>query len=64
MQLRMTLAELGMSSIPSVLPVPRVQEAFTAEGEPNDPGFEMRASDLVAPPEASGMLESAVIRGL
>src|SRR5437016_1452097 len=42
MQLRMTLAELGMPSIPSLLPVPRVQEAFTAEGAPTDPRFEER----------------------
>jgi NAD(P)H-dependent FMN reductase len=42
MALRMTLAELGMSSIPSILPVPRVQDAFTAEGEPTTPGFEAR----------------------
>jgi NAD(P)H-dependent FMN reductase len=42
MQLRMTLAELGMPSIPSLLPVPRVQDAFTPEGEPTDPRFEHR----------------------
>jgi NAD(P)H-dependent FMN reductase len=42
MQLRMTLAELGMSSIPSVLPIPRVQDAFTPEGEPTAPDFEKR----------------------
>ena len=44
MQLRMTLAELGISSIPSILAVPRVQEAFTPEGEPTDPGFEARCA--------------------
>jgi NAD(P)H-dependent FMN reductase len=42
MALRMTLAELGMPSIPSLLPVPRVQDAFTPAGEPTDPGFEAR----------------------
>ncbi len=31
MQLRMTLAELGMPSIPSLLPIPRIQQAL-AEG--------------------------------
>ena len=36
MQLRMTLAELGMSSIPTVFPVPKVQDAFDAEGRPTD----------------------------
>jgi len=43
MQLRMTLAELGMPSIPSLLPVPRVGEAFTAAGEPTNPDFEKRS---------------------
>jgi NAD(P)H-dependent FMN reductase len=42
MQLRMTLAELGMPSIPSLLPIPRVQDAFTPEGEPTSPDFEKR----------------------
>ncbi len=36
MQLRMTLAELGMPSIPSLLPVPRVQAAFGEDGTPED----------------------------
>ena len=40
MQLRMTLAELGMSSIPSLLPIPRVQDTFTPTGDPTDPVFE------------------------
>ena len=48
MQLRMTLAELGMSSIPSILPVPRVQEAFSAAGEPTDPTFEKRCERFFA----------------
>ena len=43
MQLRMTLAELGMPSIPSLLPVPRILSAFTPEGEPTDPRFEERS---------------------
>lgn len=33
MQLRMTLAELGMPTIPTLLPVPQVGSAVTAEGE-------------------------------
>ncbi len=33
MQLRMTLAELGMSSIPSLLPLPRIGKTLTEEGE-------------------------------
>src|SRR6185437_16799317 len=43
MQLRMTLAELGMPSIPSLLAVPRVQDAFTPAGDPTDPAFEKRS---------------------
>jgi NAD(P)H-dependent FMN reductase len=37
--LRSMLAELGMSSIPSVLPIPRIQDAFDADGEPRDPAM-------------------------
>ena len=48
MQLRMTLAELGMPSIPSLLPVPRVQEAFSPEGTPADPRFETRCERFFA----------------
>lgn len=40
MQLRMTLAELGMSSIPSIFPVPHVQDAFDDEGRARQPIFE------------------------
>ena len=32
MQLRMTLAELGMSSVPSLMPIPRIAEAIDHEG--------------------------------
>ena len=32
MQLRMTLAELGMSSVPSLMPIPRIAEAIDIEG--------------------------------
>ena len=32
MQLRMVLAELGMSSVPTILPIPRVQEALDEMG--------------------------------
>jgi NAD(P)H-dependent FMN reductase len=32
MQLRMTLAELGMPSIPSVLPIPRIAETLSDDG--------------------------------
>src|SRR5207237_9371252 len=43
MQLRMTLAELGMPSIPSLLAVPRISDALTPAGEPTNPGFEKRS---------------------
>ncbi len=48
MQLRMTLAELGMSSIPSILPIPRVQDAFTPDGVPTDPRFAPRGERFFA----------------
>ncbi len=34
MQLRMTLAELGMPSVPSILPIPRIHQALDEEGKP------------------------------
>jgi NAD(P)H-dependent FMN reductase len=34
MQLRMTLAELGMPSIPSLFPIPRIGQNLTPEGKP------------------------------
>lgn len=36
MQLRMTLSELGMPSIPSILPFARIGSAFSEEGVPQD----------------------------
>jgi len=36
MQSRAKLAELGMPSIPSILPFPRAQEALDADGNPAD----------------------------
>lgn len=37
MQLRMTLAELGMSSVPSLLPIPRISEAIDEDGVAQNP---------------------------
>lgn len=37
MQLRATLAELGMPSIPSIQPMPKVQDHFDDDGKPRDP---------------------------
>ena len=42
MQLRMTLAELGMSSIPSIQPMPKVQDQFDDDGTPRDPAHVRR----------------------
>ena len=44
MQLRMTLAELGTVTIPSLLPVPKVKEALDEAGRPADPAMERRAA--------------------
>jgi NAD(P)H-dependent FMN reductase len=43
-QLRAMLCELGTPSIPSLLPVPRVQDAFDDDGHPHDQGFHARAA--------------------
>lgn len=40
MQLRATLCELGMPSIPSLFPMPKVQEQFDDDGTPRDPKHE------------------------
>jgi len=42
MQLRMTLAELGMSSIPSIFPIPRIGAALADDGRPTEPWVESR----------------------
>ena len=42
MQLRAMLGELGMPSIPSILPVPKVSSAFDADGAATDQGFAKR----------------------
>lgn len=41
--LRSMLAEMGMSSIPSTLPIPTVQNAFDDQGAPRDPRLLRRA---------------------
>jgi NAD(P)H-dependent FMN reductase len=43
MQLRAMLCELGTPSIPSLLPVPTVQDAFDDEGHPHDESYHQRA---------------------
>jgi NAD(P)H-dependent FMN reductase len=48
MQLRATLAEMGMPSIPSILPIPRVSSAFTEDGTPTDDAFAPRADRFLS----------------
>lgn len=43
MPLRAMLAELGMPSIPSLLPIPRLQKAIDAEGVPVEPWLDAAA---------------------
>lgn len=40
MQLRMTLAELGMSSVPSLMPIPRIAEALDEGGSAQSPALD------------------------
>lgn len=47
MTLRAMLAEMGMSSIPSLLPVPRVGNAFDDHGTPNDDAWYGRAQKFL-----------------
>jgi NAD(P)H-dependent FMN reductase len=42
-QLRAMLCELGTPSIPSLLPVPKVQDAFDDKGHPHDDAWHPRA---------------------
>jgi NAD(P)H-dependent FMN reductase len=50
MHLRAMLGELGMPSIPSIFPCPRVHDAFADDGTPSDPAtakrFERFAAEL------------------
>lgn len=45
--LRAMLAEMGMSSIPSILPVPRVQDAFAEDGTPLDDAYRGRIGSFL-----------------
>lgn len=47
MQLRAMLAELGMPSIPTLQPVPRVQQAFEEDGTPVDDGWNSRVGKFL-----------------
>jgi NAD(P)H-dependent FMN reductase len=48
MQLRAMLAELGMSSIPSLLPFPKAQEVFDPDGKPGQPWVEKSADRFLS----------------
>jgi NAD(P)H-dependent FMN reductase len=48
MQLRMTLAELGMSSIPSIFPIPRIAHALDEDGRPTEAWVETRLDRFLA----------------
>lgn len=47
MQLRAMLCELGTPSIPSLLPIPKVQDAFAEDGTPFDNAWPRRASKFL-----------------
>lgn len=47
-QLRATLGELGMSSIPSIFPVPRIQDAFADDGSAKDTAWPRRVGRFLA----------------
>ena len=47
MTLRCMLAEMGMSSIPSILPIPRVQAAFNENDAANDDGLRKRTDKFM-----------------
>ena len=46
MALRMTLGELGMPSIPSLLPIPQIGAAFDDQGKPTRPNFVEHHADF------------------
>jgi NAD(P)H-dependent FMN reductase len=48
MQLRAMLSELGMPSIPSLLPIPRIQDVFDDEGRTSDPAIDRRFARFAA----------------
>jgi NAD(P)H-dependent FMN reductase len=48
MQLRAMLGELGMPSIPSLFPVPRIGEAFADDGTPREARLEKRFERFAA----------------
>jgi NAD(P)H-dependent FMN reductase len=65
MQLRAMLCELGTPSIPSLLPIPKVQEAFDDDGNPRDEAYHRRAGRFLDELEwYAGALKSARAAGV
>src|SRR4051794_4826650 len=65
MQLRAMLGELGMPSIPSLFPVPKVQDAFEPDGTPKDEAFRGRAAKFLGELEwYAGALRAARASGV
>jgi NAD(P)H-dependent FMN reductase len=64
-QLRAMLCELGTPSIPSILPVPRVQDAFDDHGRPRDESYHQRAARFLDELEwYAGALKAARDKGV
>ncbi len=65
MQLRAMLAELGMPSIPSLFPVPKVQDAFDLDGTIKDGAYSKRADRFLGELEwYAGALKAARAAGV
>jgi NAD(P)H-dependent FMN reductase len=65
MQLRAMLGELGMPSIPSLFPVPKVQEAYDLDGKAKDPGSAGRVAKFLGELEwYAGALKAARASGV
>jgi NAD(P)H-dependent FMN reductase len=47
MTLRCMLAEMGTSSVPSILPIPKVQDAFAEDGTPKDDALRRRSDKFL-----------------
>ncbi|MFL5240637.1 MAG: NADPH-dependent FMN reductase [Gemmataceae bacterium] len=65
MQLRAMLGEMGMSSIPSILPFPKVHEALDADGRPTSERTEKAANRFLSEFEwYAGALKAARAGGV
>jgi NAD(P)H-dependent FMN reductase len=65
MQLRAMLGELGMPSIPSIFPVPKVQDAFDPDGTPKDEAVRGRVAKFLGELEwYAGALRAARASGV